>query len=559
MRSAVYRRNVRATVMVTSIALMLLSLNASAFMQSNLDPAAKKPHRIQIDLKPVSNAPRVPNAPTAQLIVDGGFETGGIPNTFWNPETSTNFGTPLCDVPSCGTGGGASPPRTGAFWTWFGGIPAPETATLGQTVTFPAGDLVKNLSFFMRIGTVSSPFTDVLNVRVDGVLVASYPEPTVAEGAYTGRVINLNAFADGVSHSILFEYIGATSGTSSYVIDDVELNTRTPTAADGAVSGQITDASGAGIAGAVVYLSGTQNRKFITDANGFYRFDEVETSGFYTVRPSLANYSFSPSERSFSQLGNNTEAAFSAIPDSANVGNAIDTSEYFVRQHYLDFLGREPDESGFNFWSDQIIECGSDAGCIGFRRINVSAAYFLSIEFQRTSGLVDGIYRASFGRAPKYAEFMPDTAVVARDVVVGRGDWEGRLAANKRQFVDAFVDRAQFRAVFDGLSNTDYVDKLISQTGVSVSERDELIVSLQNGATRADVLLRIAEHEGFVQAKRNATFVMTQYFGYLRRDPDASGYEFWLNKLNQFQGNFERAEMVKAFITSGEYRDRFVR
>ena len=71
------------------------------------------------------------------VIVDGGFETGGIPNTFWNPETSTNFGTPLCDVPSCGTGGGASPPRTGAFWLWFGGIPAPETATLGQTVTIP--------------------------------------------------------------------------------------------------------------------------------------------------------------------------------------------------------------------------------------------------------------------------------------------------------------------------------------------------------------------------------------------------------------------------------------
>jgi hypothetical protein len=65
------------------------------------------------------------------------------------------------------------------------------------------------------------------------------------------------------------------------------------------------------------------------------------------------------------------------------------------------------------------------------------------------------------------------------------------------------------------------------------------------------------ENEGFTQAKRNATFVMMQYFGYLRRDPDASGYAFWLNKLNQFNGNFEQAEMVKAFIVSGEYRDRF--
>jgi hypothetical protein len=52
---------------------------------------------------------------------------------------------------------------------------------------------------------------------------------------------------------------------------------------------------------------------------------------------------------------------------------------------------------------------------------------------------------------------------------------------------------------------------------------------------------------------------MMEYFGYLRRDPDESGYQFWLNKLNQFGGNFEQAEMVKAFITSGEYRQRFAR
>ena len=68
---------------------------------------------------------------------------------------------------------------------------------------------------------------------------------------------------------------------------------------------------------------------------------------------------------------------------------------------------------------------------------------------------------------------------------------------------------------------------------------------------------RIAENQQFVDASRNATFVVMQYFGYLRRDPDESGFRFWLNKLNEFDGNFERAEMVKAFITSGEYRQRF--
>jgi hypothetical protein len=75
--------------------------------------------------------------------------------------------------------------------------------------------------------------------------------------------------------------------------------------------------------------------------------------------------------------------------------------------------------------------------------------------------------------------------------------------------------------------------------------------------TRAAVLRQVVENEGFIQAKRNETFVMMQYFGYLRRDPDESGYLFWLNKLNQFGGNFEQAEMVKAFLVSGEYRQRF--
>ena len=71
------------------------------------------------------------------------------------------------------------------------------------------------------------------------------------------------------------------------------------------------------------------------------------------------------------------------------------------------------------------------------------------------------------------------------------------------------------------------------------------------------MLRQVVENEGFVNAKHNEMFVMMEYFGYLRRDPDASGYAFWLNKLSEFDGNFERAEMVKAFIVSGEYRARF--
>ena len=351
----------------------------------------------------------------------------------------------------------------------------------------------------------------------------------------------------------------STTGTGDYLLSISRNGQIGPTAANGVVSGRIVDNNGNPVEGAVVNLSGTQTRKTITDANGNYRFNEVETNGFYTVTPSRVNYNFNPFNRSFSQLGNSTEATFTATSTGDNA-NPLDTPEYFVRQHYLDFLGREPDESGFNFWSDQILECGNDAACLEQRTINVSAAYFLSIEFLETGGLVDGLYRASYDRRPLYSEFMPDTRTVAHNVVVGDGDWAQQLAANKQAFLDAWVQRPAFRAAYDGLANESYVDTLISHTGVSFtnSERDALVSSLNNQtSTRADVLREVVENDRFVSAKRNATFVMMEYFGYLRRDPDESGYQFWLNKLNQFGGNFEQAEMVKAFLVSGEYRQRF--
>jgi hypothetical protein len=273
------------------------------------------------------------------------------------------------------------------------------------------------------------------------------------------------------------------------------------------------------------------------------------------------NYVFSPTNRSFTLLGETMQATFAATRTGGTL-NPLDTPEYFVRQHYLDFLSREPDEAGFNFWSDQILSCGNDQACISRKRENVSAAYFLSIEFQKTGGLVDGLYRVSYGVRPDFGQFLPDTRAVGLGVRVGQEGWEAKLQTNKEAFVAAFVNRPAFHAMYDGLSDSDYVDALIAHTNVSFSsgERDAFIGGLANGThTRADVLQSIAENNRFVAAKFNETFVMMEYFGYLRRDPDASGFDFWLSKLNEFNGNFEQAEMVKAFIVSGEFRDRFPR
>jgi hypothetical protein len=400
------------------------------------------------------------------------------------------------------------------------------------------------------------PFNHV-NVTINGV-----GAPTVNVGSIT--------FVNPTQLKIRINTVGAALGSYTITVTNPDgqamtsasalLTVTGPTAAPATISGRVTTTDGAPLAGVTMNLSGAHSAKAITDSAGNYSFPSIDTDNFYTVAPALVNYHFSPADRSFSLLANKTDAVFTAALDAVGSGNAIDTAEYFVRQHYLDFLNREPDESGFNFWSDQLRACGTDASCLEVRRINVSAAYFLSIEFQETGGLVDGLYRASYGRRPTFAEFMPDTGVVARNVVVGRTNWEQQLTSNKQTFIDTWVQRPAFQAEFSRLSNTEYVDRLIANTGVrfTTDERDAFVGGLRDGTlTRAAVLSGIAGDERFVRAKFNEAFVMMEYFGYLRRDPDEGGYRFWLQKLDQFQGNFVQAEMVKAFINSSEYRQRF--
>ncbi|MBC7931811.1 MAG: PQQ-dependent sugar dehydrogenase, partial [Rubrivivax sp.] len=246
--------------------------------------------------------------------------------------------------------------------------------------------------------------------------------------------------------------------------------------------------------------------------------------------------------------------------------NPIDDTAFFVRQHYADFLNREPDAAGLAFWTGEIEGCGASAQCREIKRINVSAAFFLSIEFQETGFLVYRLYEESFDRQPRYSEFLADTQEIGRGVIVGQGNWEQQLAANRQTFADTWVQRAAFKSAFDNLSNLDYVGRLYSNAGVvpTTAERDALVTALGNGTkTRSRVLLDVADSAAFKQFELNRAFVLMQYFGYLRRNPDdppdnnRGGYDFWLGKLNQFGGNFVQAEMVKAFITSSEYRQRF--
>jgi Carboxypeptidase regulatory-like domain/Domain of unknown function (DUF4214) len=330
----------------------------------------------------------------------------------------------------------------------------------------------------------------------------------------------------------------------------------TPTAANGTVTGTIVDGNGNAVAGSVIRLSGTQNRKTITDANGNYHFDNVETNGFYTVSPSRANYNFTPLNRSFSLVGNKTDAVFAATA-TGDSANPLDTPEYFVRQEYLDILGREPDEGGFNYWSDQINECNGESNCLGTKRIDVAAAFFIAQEFQASGAYIYNLYSGALGRQPRFAEYAGD-----RQLVIGGAS----LETEKQSFAAGFVERAEFVGKYQANTAAEsFVDALLTtvQQGSGVelsSQRDDLIARYQMGATQNDsrilALRGLAENETFKHAQYNASFVLTEYFAYLRRDAETQGYAFWLNVLNNATPGDYRG-MICSFITSTEYQRRF--
>jgi len=274
--------------------------------------------------------------------------------------------------------------------------------------------------------------------------------------------------------------------------------------------------------------------------------------------------------------------------DLANGPSLIDAPGFFVRAHYLDFLNREPDQSGLDFWTNQITSCGSDQACVQLRRINLSAAFYLSIEFQQTGYLVERIYKTGFGDAVgvstfggthvltvpsvRLNDFLLDTQQLGEGVIVGQTGWETVLENNKRAFTLDFVQRPRFQTRFStSITPVQFVNQLFANAGVTPSNADRNVAIGEFGSAantsdisaRARALRDVAENSILNNQEFNRAFVLMQYFGYLRRNPndnpdsDYTGYDFWLTKLNQFNGDFQKAEMVKAFITSGEYRSRF--
>lgn len=247
--------------------------------------------------------------------------------------------------------------------------------------------------------------------------------------------------------------------------------------------------------------------------------------------------------------------------------NPIDDAQFFVRQHYLDFLNRTPDAGGLSFWTGTITSCGADAQCTQVKRINASAAFFLSIEFQKTGLTAYLAPKEALGAIPLYGRFEIDTQALQQNLVFGQPGFDAQLEANKSAFFADFVTRPEFFTKYPATqSGSAFIDALIatiqSSSGVDLTpRRPDLVNEYLQGATQAQSRVRVVrkaiDYPEVVAAEFNSSFVTMQYFGYLRRDPDQPGFTFWLNKLNAFGGDFIKAEMVKAFITSSEYRQRF--
>lgn len=305
-----------------------------------------------------------------------------------------------------------------------------------------------------------------------------------------------------------------------------------------------------------------------------------------TIRVPVINDVFNEGPETFTLTLSNPSGAPLLAPSSTTITiidndfflnpNPIDRADFFVREHYFDFLNRDPDASGFNFWTNEITSCNGEPTCVEIKRINVSAAFFLSIEFQETGYLVYRTYKTAFGNLAgkpvpvRLNEFLRDTQQIGRGVQVGVGDWQAQLEANKQAYALAFVQRPEFLAAYPNTLTADqFVTQLDTNAGtvLTAAEKANLVAML--GATPADITKRatvlraVSENANLKSAETNKAFVLMQYFGYLRRNPDEgpdtdfSGYNFWLSKLNQFNGNFIQAEMVKAFISSLEYRQRF--
>jgi len=424
-------------------------------------------------------------------------------------------------------------------------------------------------SFDGWVGTGADSYSGLFkNIAID----MTAPVTETANFSLIDTTIQLSSTTYNASETVGFFNVTVTRTGPPTNVDSVTYNTSNGTAKEGRdyINAQ----------GVVTFEKGESTKTFPI---------LIVNNGYIDPSPRTVNVKLVEAQGAF--LGSTTTAVLTIVDDDKATGpNPVDDSRAFVQFNYFDFLGRFPDAGGWDFWTNQITSCGSDKGCIDVKRINASGAFFLSIEFQATGYLVERIYKTAYGDATansglggphqlkvpiiRFAEFLSGKEAVGRGVIVGQAGYQDLLENNKQDFVRALIRTQRFIDAYpNSLTPTQFVDKLNQNAGnvLTPNERNDAIALFEgvpdsnNIRVRRHALLAVAECPGLVAAENNRAFVLAQYYGYLRRNPDDppdkpgdyTGYEFWLSKLNEFKGDFVAAQMVQAFLSAGEYRNRF--
>jgi probable HAF family extracellular repeat protein len=235
--------------------------------------------------------------------------------------------------------------------------------------------------------------------------------------------------------------------------------------------------------------------------------------------------------------------------------NPIDTPSFFINEQYLDFLGRLPDAGGFANWMATLGGC--PGGGYGTQnsdcdRIKIAMSTFQSAEFQSRGYWAYRFYEVAFGRRPSYNEFIPDMALV------GGSKSPTEESLSKDQYMADFILRSEFTQKYNSTLNnpTAYVDLLLQTAGLATHPlRSQLISQLQAGQkTSAQVLREIVESKEVEDRFYVRGFVSMMYYGFLRRDPDPTGFQNYVDQLNQ---TWDPRKVTFDFIYSPEYMGRF--